>query len=455
MAASSAFAATDGFTYETINGLTCKNVWIDAVYHNEADWKTLPFVADAMAAKARTATLATIDGKDVIVIGYSKTMVVNEESNDFAHIVIMDFATGALLNTLQLTVDGAPLKGLLCANNVGCDQFGNVWVAGYVATAYSRETGSYGPLKIYKVDDFTTGACSLQAELTLDPSEAADVAAGATRIDYCDLVGDITRAEASCTVMAAIAGGSDTWILGWVADQGSDKWEGAMDGYNATPAEETYPSGQADWGTAPVTRIIVNDDYNNDLFYIDGFTTCPSIYSPGGTMIDSFAAAADLAPATGTNGVGEFSLADKDFIAYSLNQYVAPEYCAVGICELGADMNFDGMTHYWTVPQNGLGDQSDSGTRMHCVYAKVYTDANGKEGAYVLTYKCFNGIGVYAIAEEGFEDPNQGGVNDVITDSNAPVQYFNLNGVEMNGNNLPAGLYITRQGTTVNKVVVK
>lgn len=49
------------------------------------------------------------------------------------------------------------------------------------------------------------------------------------------------------------------------------------------------------------------------------------------------------------------------------------------------------------------------------------------------------------------------GVNDVIADedANAPVEYFNLQGVSVSAENLVPGLYISRQGKTVKKVVVK
>ena len=111
------------------------------------------------------------------------------------------------------------------------------------------------------------------------------------------------------------------------------------------------------------------------------------------------------------------------------------------------------MTLYWTVPTKGLGEVSDGGTRIHAVETLPATDANGKEGVYLLTYKCNNGLGVYVIAEDGF----QNGVNDIVADDmdvNAPVEYFNLNGVSVKGELAP-GLYIARQGGKVNKVVVK
>ncbi len=49
----------------------------------------------------------------------------------------------------------------------------------------------------------------------------------------------------------------------------------------------------------------------------------------------------------------------------------------------------------------------------------------------------------------------QGGVNDITVDNNAPVEYYNLQGIRMNGDDLTPGLYIRRQGNTVNKVIVR
>ena len=63
-----------------------------------------------------------------------------------------------------------------------------------------------------------------------------------------------------------------------------------------------------------------------------------------------------------------------------------------------------------------------------------------------------NGIGVYVLAEEGFIDS---GVADVEMDLNAPIEYYNLNGVRVDSRNLVPGLYITRQGAKASKVVVK
>ncbi|MDE6397244.1 MAG: hypothetical protein K2K84_08230, partial [Muribaculaceae bacterium] len=199
MATSSALAVTDGFTYETTDGITCKNIWIDDRTSNMFGWNDLPF--SQMYAKARTAALATIDGKDKIIVGWSKTMAytVNGEdkSDDFAHIVIINFFDGKVEKTVQMTYDGKPIQGLLCANQVGCDDFGHVWFAGYVPTTYNAETKKFTPLTVYYVTNWETGECAKGAELVLPDDETDAVG----RIDYCDLNGDITREKAPCTVM--------------------------------------------------------------------------------------------------------------------------------------------------------------------------------------------------------------------------------------------------------------
>jgi hypothetical protein len=46
------------------------------------------------------------------------------------------------------------------------------------------------------------------------------------------------------------------------------------------------------------------------------------------------------------------------------------------------------------------------------------------------------------------------GITDITADNNAAVEYFNLQGVRVNGDMTP-GLYIRRQGNEVSKVVVK
>ena len=395
LAGSASYAVTDGFNYEPKNSIDCINLWIKDRVNNPKEWFSLPI--SEFYNKARTACFATVDGKDAVVVGYSKTMVVGDESNDFAHLVVLDARTGDVMKTVQLTVDGEPIQGLLCANQVGCDQFGHVWFAGYVTQNYNPDTNVFTPIRIYKVDDWATGACSLQAELYL-PEDEADATG---RCDYYDLVGDITREKAPCTIMAANTDspyGYGPRVLGWTADQGSDEWKGAMDGYTSVPIYETYPTIQAEWGNGPMVRIVVDNDFTNNSFYVDAFRTCPTLYSKSGAMLESFASVPDLAPLTIANGVCEFFLDGRSFIAYPITDYSIGFGCQIRVCELGEGRSFEGMESYWTLPENGLGDVTDGGNRIHAIDARNYKDEYGNEYVLLLTYKCNNGVGVYKIS---------------------------------------------------------
>lgn len=42
-----------------------------------------------------------------------------------------------------------------------------------------------------------------------------------------------------------------------------------------------------------------------------------------------------------------------------------------------------------------------------------------------------------------------------VADDNAPVEYYNLNGVRLSGDNLPAGIYVRRQGNAVSKIIIR
>ena len=144
-------------------------------------------------------------------------------------------------------------------------------------------------------------------------------------------------------------------------------------------------------------------------------------------------------------------------LLYSYAQYDQNPGCQAVVAKLGENQSFNGMTELWRIPADGLGSTqdgsgiSDTGTRIHSIQTVKFTDDNGKEGAYLLTYKCMNGMGVYLLAEEGFVD----GVADIEMDLNAPIEYYNLNGVRVDNNNLVPGLYITRQGAKASKVIVK
>lgn len=452
MGASSAFAGVDpdSASYAVTNGIDVDCMWLHSRVNGSWDVgnkATLPFLDNY--GKVRTATIWNDGTANKVVMGYSKPVNYTkedgtEEAIDTATLLIYNIVNGALENEVQLSYNGEPIKGLLSANQIGTDDAGNLWIAGYIATITTEAA-----YKVYVVKDVATGECDLAAELYLPEDDMS--ASG--RIDYCDILGDVTGATSHGIVMAPIASGSDLFVLRWKREQGATEWVGDFDGFVSLAMGESYPSGQTTWNTAPSIAILYDEELTGENFYVDGNSTCPSLYNTTGSMIESFATATDMAPAVGCNGVAEFELASKNFIVYVLQQYNAEPGCCIRVAELGEGMVFEGMTGYWDLPKAGLGTLSDGGTRIHGIMTtEKMTDAAGKTARYLLTYKCNNGIGVYRIQEEGFV--GEAGVEGIIADqdANTPAVYYNLQGVQVQ--NPENGVYVVKRGNTVTKEVI-
>ena len=402
LACSSAMAAgrllkKDPNGYETVNGISIRNLWLLDRYHygvnelqNDFEWCN---------TKARTATMQ--DGIVYISRSEAKQIIrpkADGSGNDTVMAAVvyrLNALTGEEMPPLDLTLNGEPFGyTTLGANNIGKDNFGHVWVA-----PYTSEAAAIQP--IYQLD-VETGEVTLIANL-----DKGDVIA---RVDYLDLVGDITLEEAECNIMGP--GHSVPTVYAWHNDQGGavDTWEGFYSGDSYIDFTDFYPESQNQWGIAPCSRFVLAEDeetrYSGENFYIDGFTTVPVLYASDGTIVDGFGSLSEeemeadslLMPKVGTNGIAEFALGGRSFIVYSIGQYDAPNSCQVNICELGEGMSFSGMQRYWTLPADGQGQTSDSGTRIHPIVTD-YTTEGGKDAALILEYKCYNGIGVYVVGE--------------------------------------------------------
>lgn len=88
-----------------------------------------------------------------------------------------------------------------------------------------------------------------------------------------------------------------------------------------------------------------------------------------------------------------------------------------------------------------LGATIVSGTTDY----KKFTVTN--EGFYLNPDKVNNNLVL--------SDHKTTGIEDVVVDENAPVEYYNLNGMRVNGDNMAPGVYIKRQGAKATKVYVK
>ena len=115
MLASTAFAATDGQTYEPKNGYTCENLWIFDRFHTPDEYGASKLGAGNQARTAKT------DGKVVYVGCSGETATIEKYS----------VATGEYLGAIDLKLNGEAYAGTLAANQVGFDEYGNFYVASY------------------------------------------------------------------------------------------------------------------------------------------------------------------------------------------------------------------------------------------------------------------------------------------------------------------------------------
>lgn len=390
VAFASAFAVTDGQTYEPVNGIKIVNSWILDRFHTPTVFPK----AEYCNTRARTAVM----NNGVIYIARSEVKAAVVAPGDtVAQSVIyrLDAKTGAELPALDVTLDGKPYGGLLAVNSIGRDNFGHIWVMPY------SEKKAEVPVYTLNVE---TGELTLVTTLSKGDKIA--------RTDYYDVIGDITREKAECNIMAAAALAAT--IYRWHADQGAEEFEGGFEGDISLEITSFFPETVTLWGYAPVVKMCYDPasetPYAGELFYIDGFNSVPALYDVTGSLIDSFEAVDKaLYPEAGTNGVAEFTLDGRNFMVYSIAQYSGTGHgCQANIVELGEGMSLAGMTKYWQIPADSLGQSSDGGTRVHSFNVE-YNDA--QDVVTLFDFKCFNGMAVYQIGKNvgGGEEPGTKG----------------------------------------------
>lgn len=455
-----AFAVTDGVTYDSKSGYTFENLWVNA--NGMGDWVSL---ATEGIIPSRDYVTSAVPVGDKIYVASSKKWGTDATTGaavieNGGLLLVFDYNTGEYLNTIELTLDGETYTGLLCANYIDKDDFGNVYLFGYVNTPLSDDGAT--PLKVYTVD-LTSGALTLQCALEIDEVDKSG------RVDFIDVTGDITRQQASCVVMAT-PGGSDAPMYGyaWYCEKGGTEWEGNFaGGYICTEFEESYPDGGS-WGQCAQVTIIPDEEYSATLFYIDGNSTYPAIYDSEGTMTASMA---DYVEADATNpmvypiipapcGAYEFTVGNDTFLAYGIEEHSKSQLNGENyqqcnrarICRYGTVGDMSTLEPFYTFPENGaLSDgtgQAYGGRRLHQIYSNIVSDDAGKQAAEVLTYKTGNGMGLYRLAQEGFN----AGISAPIVDNDAAVEYFNLQGIRVD--NPENGVFIRRQGSEVSKVAL-
>ncbi len=75
------------------------------------------------------------------------------------------------------------------------------------------------------------------------------------------------------------------------------------------------------------------------------------------------------------------------------------------------------------------------------------------EGALTMNIPVVAPVGQVGVVFNGQKDNSL--IDTVLNDENAPVEYFNLNGIRVGSENLAPGIYIMRQGKKVSKVLIR
>ena len=124
----SASAITDGQVYEEVNGIKCANKWIiSRVHSGELAYNALPIATNY----ARSAVMH--DG--VVYISVTGARVVPNDTILQSIVYKYSAEDGTYLGELPLTLNGEPFatpaQSSLQANNIGVDNFGHMWLAGY------------------------------------------------------------------------------------------------------------------------------------------------------------------------------------------------------------------------------------------------------------------------------------------------------------------------------------
>lgn len=465
--------AKDPATYAPTSGYQLESLWMMSVGNGENGVATSAWMdLEAKMGNAAKGTTATICGDYIYVACSTKFVPGIDETTGLptdlltnqGHLLVLDKNTGAFVKDLALTLNGEPLDDLLCANHVGHDDFGHVWICGYRGTIYNADEYKSNPMNLYMVDT-ETGALTLVQAFEIGDIEGA---IAGQRVDYFDVIGNLAGDEEGAAFLAVP--NEVSRVIVWVKYPETDYWDLMESGSNIIDCKETYPAGQTAWNYSPMGSFVRTDDgsFEGAFVWVDGHTTNPALYDQSGELLSSFKEHAGDAPSTEEpeggpwanylperqpNGMRQFGLGNDQFLAYAI---AFPDDSNMGghmgIVKLDQDWTLAEGEPMWTAPAAKLGIRKGEGRFSHAIdVTDEYTDANGKKARDLMVFKDKNGIALYRIAEAGFD-----GIDDITLDNTTegPAEYFNLNGVRVAGELTP-GLYIMRQGTTASKVIIK
>ncbi len=183
--------------------------------------------------------------------------------------------------------------------------------------------------------------------------------------------------------------------------------------------------------------------------WVDGKDVVPMHFKADGTYIESL-------PTVGLTTNGKSATA-VNLIAFGSKTYMAAmDYVDTANTLSGGAFSLINMTDgidaitapIGTYPSAGLG------TTRNTNHLSDLTHALTNDGKQLYVWVAVAGQGVACYTFDGRSSTN---IEDISIDDNknVPVEWYNLQGIRVDGENLKSGIYIRRQGREVKKILVK
>lgn len=373
----------DTASYAETNLYKFESLWMYARFPAAtANFPTDGFGSSTVAARG----MAGKDNK--ILICYRASAAVGGTGIDKyvqkSGIFVYDGPTGSLVRTIELpdsifNVKDAASDTLRAVgypnNDIQVDGAGNVVVMG-MTTSLDATPFIVAALKV----DLNTGVISQVNKLLHNTYPETKNGTSVVRFDAFNIYGDMFG---DGYIMAAVAGAYDGLsnnVLKWDVKDGI-----ANATFDAISIARYVPIATKYNDTAPRVKPI-----SENLFYLDGNLSYPTIYDMSGLVIDTIPKAVWPA-SSGNNGVDEFVIADHNFVVYSNGNTATAPKSSWALGELGSGMSLSTMSKLYAFPKGGMGDTSNP---VRTAVPYIYVSG---ASAYIYVYGFANGLAAYKL----------------------------------------------------------
>ncbi|MGM9868050.1 MAG: dockerin type I domain-containing protein [Sodaliphilus sp.] len=340
----------DADSYLETEGLTLTNLWVRSV---ASAYSNITFENDGALNRG-----FAVVGNNIYVAGRE-----GASSSSPTYLYVYSAETGERMNRLALSsntsVDFYP------CNDVMTDDAGNVLISNLTLNIGST------PLVLFRIDT-TTGEATEVASLTYSGLSE-------TRIDHCDVVGDVSTGNFS--VFAAMRYSSN--LIRWQFRNG------ALSSKQVVTLKSFAPSSASDPGIAP--QVYAADE---NTVFVNGSSTYFTRYDfSTGKITGTFSDNTAIAPSgLNANGGTTFTFSGANYMFYPAADYSSS--FKFNLVRNPSDVSFAGYSKLWTFPKQGIGSVNSQTWSAQC--ASVPASATSQ---MLYIYVPGNGLAAYKLSK--------------------------------------------------------